>query len=91
MVTEYWTIINPGVALEDYKIEETNHSGTLTMEAMAARRLTWQTTDDGKPQFTKSKIDKGISSQGSISLEPQRIRTYLVAYVPGAKETLFMQ
>lgn len=49
LVTEYWTIINPGVALENYQIEETNHSGTMTMEAMAARRLTWQTKDDGKP------------------------------------------
>ena len=46
MVTQYWNIINPTVTLGDYLIEETNHSGTMTMEVMAARRLTWLTRDD---------------------------------------------
>ena len=55
LVTTYWTIVNPDIALEHYKIEETNHSGTLSVEAMAARRLTWQTRDDAKPHLIKSK------------------------------------
>ena len=46
---------------------------------MLARKIQWKTVDDNKENLAKSKINYD-SDFSAVKLEPQRIRTYTVAF-----------
>jgi hypothetical protein len=62
----------------DFKIIETSITGNMPLEEMQSRRAVWHTVDDNKAGFQKSKISYELGD--SITMEPQRIRVFMVEF-----------
>lgn len=60
----------------NFKLTETSITGNMPVEEMNVRRAVWKTVDDDKPEFQRSKISH--DSGDVITMEPQRIRVFLV-------------
>lgn len=71
--------MNPSVSPVTYKITEMALGGGETKEEMGWDKVTFNTVDDELIDMSFIPRDK---SALLISLEPQRIRTYLIDYNP---------
>lgn len=80
----------------EIKITEKSLTGNMDLvDEMLKRKIQWKTVDDDKPEYTKSKITYDtedidpVTGLKYITLEPQRIRTFLAVFTPPKEE--FMQ
>jgi len=60
-------------------IKEMSLTANMELQEMLARKIQWKTVDDNKENLAKSKINYD-SDFSAVKLEPQRIRTYTVAF-----------
>lgn len=54
-------------------------TANMELKDMLARKIQWKTVDDNKEGLAKSKINYDTDFS-AVKLEPQRIRTYTVAF-----------
>lgn len=67
---------NKDAKMGSYKVTETSLTGNQPLSEMNERRLSWKTVDDE----TLVKKDLDFSEGDIISLEPQRIRVFVVEF-----------
>ena len=82
-----WQGSNPFSEVPEYTLTETSVTGNMPVEEMQSRRIIWKTVDDDREDLVKSKIEYGIKDE-VVSLEPQRIRVFIVEYKPAAEDFL---
>lgn len=69
-------INNKDAKMGSYSVVETSVTGNQPLKDMNARRLSWKTVDDDT--LVKKNLD--FSEGDIITLEPQRIRVFLVEF-----------
>ena len=88
-LTEAWANANNGTAgLTDIEIVETSITGNQKLSEMNERRLKWKTVDDDKDTGYPKQVFSFDLDESAVTLEPQRIRVFMVEFKTASQETL---
>lgn len=86
--TVLWTKINPGAFLNDLNIMETTLTGNQNYKTMMANKVQWRGLDDAN---VTAPVDPQDQPGFVVALQPQRIRTFVIEYVPFSQDDLIVQ
>jgi len=53
----------------------------MLIDEMKARKIKWQTVDDGNEEFPRSAVEEEFTPD-LVTLEPQRIRVFSLKFTP---------